>query len=255
MKRIVFCLAALIAANGFCAEKKTSPFAAMDEARKVFNKSYGEVFRGAKAIDYRVIGDDFRFDRAKGDNRWIIAMPLKKDSRIKFAVVQFKDGAFVSGELMKFGLKAEKICEKDFASLRHENSMFAARFASDGKVGKVAFYPAGMIKDAVRNNLIGHGIHMRVDPMKYYLERVYGIDRVLGINMADVKYVYTITTASGDVIEMGFENKGYKMVRIMRAELEKRYPEKKGLFSDRDIVYMYCTALITYRPVHESKGK
>ena len=35
----------------------------------------------------------------------------------------------------------------------------------------------------------------------------------------------------------------------------EKYPEKKGLFSDRDIVDMYCTAIVTYKPVPKNGQK
>ena len=94
-----------------------------------------------------------------------------------------------------------------------------------------------------------------LDPDRYYLGRLCGIDRVLGVSMKEVKYVYTITTADGDVIDVGSEKKGYRMVGIVRRALEKKYPEKKGLFSDRDIVDMYCSALVTYKPASKSGTK
>lgn len=255
MKKTLMVLCALSALNGFCAPKEVSPFAAMDAARLKFNKLHGEAFRGTKALDYRVIDDAARFDRAKGDGRWIFAMPLKYDSRVKFVEARFKDGRFVSGELMKFGLESEKIDEAAFAALRHESAMLSVRAGEGGKGRYVAFYPAGKVKESVQNNIIPHGNNIMLDPDRYYLGRLCGIDRVLGVSMKDVKYVYSITTADGDVIDVGSEKKGYRMVGIVRRALEKKYPEKKGLFSDRDIVDMYCSALVTYKPASKSGTK
>ena len=57
------------------------------------------------------------------------------------------------------------------------------------------------------------------------------------------------------MIDVGSEKKGYRMVGIVRRALEKKYPEKKGLFSDRDIVDMYCSAIVTYKPVPKNGQK
>jgi hypothetical protein len=255
IKNLMLALCAAVTLSGFCAEKKKSPFAAMDAARATFNKLHGEVFRGTKALDYRVIDCGFRFDCAKGDSEWIIAMPLKNDSRIKFVKARFKDGKFVSGDLMKFGLKSEKIDEAAFEALRYESAMLAVKEGEGGKGRVCAFYPAGKVKPSVRNNLIPHGNNIMLDPDRYYLGKLCGIDRVLGVSMKDVKYVYSITTADGDEIEVGTEKRGYRMVGIVRRALEKKYPEKKGLFSDRDIVDMYCTATVTYKPVPKNGQK
>jgi hypothetical protein len=255
MKKTLIVLCVLSALNGFCAPKAASPFAAKDAARATFNKLHGEVFRGTKALDYRVIDAESRFDCAKGDNKWIFAMPLKYDSRVKFVEARFKDGKFVSGELMKFGLKSETLDENAFAALRYESAMLAVKAGEGGNGRYVAFYPAGKVKESVQNNIIPHGNNITIDPDRYYLGRLCGIDRVLGVSMKEVKYVYTITTADGDVIDVGSEKKGYRMVGIVRRALEKKYPEKKGLFSDRDIVDMYCSALVTYKPVTMSEAK
>jgi hypothetical protein len=249
MRKVIVVLSALVAISGYSAVKKPSPFAAIEEARRAFNKQYGEVFRGTTAMDYRVISEEARFDRAKGEGKWVFAMPLKNDSRIKYVEANFKDGAFLSGELLKFGLKSEKIDSNMFEALRLNHAMFAVKAGEGGKGRLVAFYPAGSIKESVRNNLIRYGVNISVEPGRYYLAKLCGIDGVLGVNMKDLKYAYTLTTADGDVIEMGSESKGHLMVRIMRKALEKLYPEKKGLFSDRDIVDIYCTALITYYPI------
>ena len=255
MKNTLIVLCALSALNCFCAPKAASPFAAKDAARATFNKLHGEVFRGTKALDYRVIDGEARFDCAKGDNKWIFAMPLKYDSRVKFVEARFKDGKFVSGELMKFGLESETLDENAFAALRYESAMLAVKAGEGGNGRYVAFYPAGKVKESVQNNIIPHGNNITIDPDRYYLGRLCGIDRVLGVSMKEVKYVYTITTADGDVIDVGSEKKGYRMVGIVRRALEKKYPEKKGLFSDRDIVDMYCSALVTYKPVTMSEAK
>ena len=255
MKKTLIVLCALSALNCFCAPKAASPFAAKDAARATFNKLHGEVFRGTKALDYRVIDGEARFDCAKGDNKWIFAMPLKYDSRVKFVEARFKDGKFVSGELMKFGLKSETLDENAFAALRYESAMLAVKAGEGGNGRYVAFYPTGKVKESVQNNIIPHGNNIMLDPDRYYLGRLCGIDRVLGVSMKEVKYVYTITTADGDVIDVGSEKKGYRMVSIVRRALEKKYPEKKGLFSDRDIVDMYCTATVTYKPVPKNGQK
>ena len=55
MKKNLIVLCALSLLNGFCAEKKISPFAAKDAARATFNKLHGEVFRGTKAVNHAVI--------------------------------------------------------------------------------------------------------------------------------------------------------------------------------------------------------
>lgn len=255
MKKLIIVIGAMAALSGFCAEKKKSPFAAMDEARAAFNKLHGEVFRGTAAMDYRVIGDEARFDRASGEADWVLAMPLKNDSRIKFVNARFKDGSFVSAELLKLGMKSEKIDAKAFSELRNENAMLAIKAGTSGKGRVAVFYPAGKVKDSHRNNLIRYGVHLKANPEKHFLGSLFSIDKVLGVNIKDVKYVYSITTSDGDVIEMGSENKGSRMVVLMRKALEQLYPKKKGLFSDRDIVDIYCTALITYRPVAKGQAQ
>jgi hypothetical protein len=253
MKKLILAIGVLAVLNCFCAEKKKSPFAAIDEARGAFNKLHGEVFRGTSAMDYRVADDETRFDRAKGEAVWVFAMPFKNDSRVKFISARYRDGAFISGELLKFGLKSENIDEKAFDEIRRENAMLAIKAGTSGKGRVAVFYPAGKVKDSHRNNLIRYGVHLKANPEKHFLGSLFGIDKVLGVNMKDVKYVYSITTSDGDVIEMGSENKGSRMVVLMRKALEQLYPKKKGLFSDRDIVDIYCTAIITYRPV--AKGQ
>lgn len=252
MKKTMVVIGALAVLNGFCAAKKESPFKAIDEARAAFNKRHGEVFRGTEAMDYRVLPDEARFDRARGEAEWVLAMPLRNDRRVKFVKAVFKDGAFVSGELLKFGLGGEKIDAGAFNALRKESAMLAIRGGTSGKGRSAAFYPSLGTGDFKRNNLIRYGIILSVDPVRHYTGTLRGINIPLGVNMKNVKYVYTITTPDGDVLEMGAESIGYRMTKRMREALERLHPEKKGMYSDRDIVDMYCSALITFRPVGKS---
>ena len=248
MSRIVTIVGALVALSGFAAEKKESPFKALDEARAAFNKQEGEVFRGTDAADYRTLSDAERFDTAAGTGRWVIALPLKNDARVRFIKAEFKGGAFVSGEMRKLGLKPEKVDATAFAALREDFAMLVVRADETGKDRTCAFYPAGKIKDTQQNQLIRYGVAMHVDPNGRYLSGLCGIDRALGVSMKDVKYAYSLTTPDGDVLDMGTMGDGNKMTPVMREKLEALHPEKKGLYSDRDIVDMYCDGLITYRP-------
>ena len=70
---------------------------------------------------------------------------------------------------------------------------------------------------------------------------------IVGAEFRDGAFVYSLTTPDGEVLEMGTMGDGNKMTP-MREQLEKLHPDRKGLFSDRDIVDMYCEGLITYRP-------
>ena len=248
MNRIVAIVGALAVLNGFAVEKKESPFKQLDEARAGFNKQEGEVFRGATAADYRTLPDAERFDTAAGVGKWVIALPLSDDARVRFIAAEFKDGAFVSGEMHKLGLKPEKLDAKAFAALREEFAMLAVKAGATGKDRTCAFYPAGKVKDTQQNHLIRYGVNMGVNPNGRYLGGLCGIDRALGVNMKGVKYVYSLTTPDGDVLEMGTEGNGNKMTPVMREKLEQLHPDRKGLYSDRDIVDMYCDGLITYRP-------
>ena len=248
MNKIVAIVGALAVLNGFAAEKKESPFKALDEARAAFNKQEGEVFRGTKAADYRTLPDAERFDTAAGAGKWVIALPLKNDARVRFVAAEFKDGQLVSGEMRKLGLRPEKVDAKAFAALREEFAMLAVKAGATGKDRTSAFYPAGKVKDTQQNHLIRYGQQMRVDPNGRYLGGLCGIERPLGVNMKDVKYVYSLTTPAGDVLEMGTEGNGNTMTPVMREKLEQLHPDKKGRYSDRDIVDMYCDGLITYRP-------
>ena len=248
MNKIVVIVGALAVLNCFAAEKKVSPFKALDEARAAFNKQEGEVFRGTKAADYRTLAATERFDQDPGSAKWIIALPLKNDSRVRFIAADFKNGQFMGGEMRKLGLQPEKVDAKAFAALREEFAMLAIKAGSTGKDRTSAFYPAGKVKDTQQNHLIRYGQQMRVDPNGRYLGGLCGIDRALGVNMKGVKYVYSLTTPDGDVLEMGTEGNGNKMTPVMREKLEALHPDRKGLFSDRDIVDMYCDGLITYRP-------
>ena len=248
MKRRMIAVAALVVLSGFAAEKKESPFKALDEARAAFNRQEGEVFRGTDAADCRTLPDAERFDTAAGAGKWVIALPLKNDSRVRFIAAEFKDGAFVSGEMRKLGLKPEKIDATAFAALREDFAMLAVKMDTTGKDRTCAFYPAGKVKDTQQNHLIRYGVGMRVDPNGRYLSGLCGIDRPLGVSMKNVKYAYSLTTPDGDVLEMGAMGDGNKMTPVMREKLETLHPERKGLYSDRDIVDMYCEGLITYRP-------
>ena len=247
MNKLIAIVGALAVLNGLAAEKKEPPFKQLDEARAAFNKQEGEVFRGAKAVDYRTLPDAERFDTAAGAGKWVIALPLRNDSRVRFIAAEFKDGAFVSGEVRKLGLKPEKVDAKAFAALREECVMLAIKAGATGKDRICAFYPAGKVKDTQQNHLIRYGVSMGVNPNGCYVGGLCGIDRALGVNMKGVKYVYSLTTPDGDVLEMGTEG-GNKMMSVMREKLEALHPDKKGLYSDRDIVDMYCDGLITYRP-------
>ena len=249
MKKRVAVVVALVVLSGFAAEKKESPFKALDEARVAFNKQEGEVFRGTTAADYRTLSDAERFDTAAGTGKWVVALPLKNDVRARFIAAEFKDGAFVSGEMRKLGLKPEKIDATAFAALREDFAMLVVRADETGKDRTCAFYPAGKVKDTQQNHLIRYGVAMRVEPNGRYLSGLCGIDRPLGVSMKNVKYAYSLTTPDGDVLEMGAMGDGNKMTPVMREKLEALHPEKKGLYSDRDIVDMYCDGLITYRPV------
>ena len=248
MNKIVAIVGALAVLNGFAAEKKESPFKALDEARAAFNKQEGEVFRGTKAADYRTLGVDDRFDRDPSSSKWVIALPLKDDARVRFIVADFRNGQFKGDEMRKLGLKPEKLTADGFAALREEFAMLAVKAGSTGKDRTCAFYPAGKVKDTQQNHLIRYGVSMGVNPGGRYLGGLCGIDRALGVNMKGVKYVYSLTTPDGDVLEMGTEGNGNKMTPVMREKLEQLHPDRKGLYSDRDIVDMYCDGLITYRP-------
>ena len=129
MNRMVAIVGALAVLNGFAAEKKESPFKQLEEARASFNKQEGEVFRGTAAADYRTLPDAERFDTAAGAGKWVIALPLRNDSRVRFIAAEFKDGAFVSGEVRKLGLRPEKVDAKAFAALREEFAMLAVKRA------------------------------------------------------------------------------------------------------------------------------
>lgn len=249
MKKRVAAVAALFVLSVFSAERKESPFKALDEARVAFNKQEGEVFRGIAAADYRTLSDAERFDTAAGTGRWVIALPLKNDARVRFIKAEFKGGAFVSGEMRKLGLKPEKVDAKAFAALREDFAMLAVRSDATGKDRTCAFYPAGKVGDAQQNHLIRYGVAMHVDPNGRYLSGLCGIDRPLGVSMKDVKYAYSLMTPDGDVLDMGTMGDGNKMTPVMREKLEALHPEKKGLYSDRDIVDMYCEGFISYRPV------
>ena len=248
MKKLIVVAGALAVLNGLAAEKQDPSLKALDEARAAFNKREGEVFRGASAADYRTLHDAERFDTAAGAGKWVIALPLRNDSRVRFIAAEFKDGAFVSGEMRKLGLKPEKLDAKAFAALREEFAMLAVKAGATGKDRTCAFYPAGKVKDTQQNRLIRYGVNMGVNPNGRYIGGLCGIDRALGINMKGVKYVYSLTTPDGDVLEMGAEGDGNKMTPVMREKLEQLHPDRKGLYSDRDIVDMYCEGLITYRP-------
>ena len=216
MNRIVAIVGALAVLNGLAAEKKESPFKQLDEARASFNKQEGEVFRGTAAADYRTLPDAERFDTAAGAGKWVIALPLKNDARVRFVAAEFKDGAFVSGEMRKLGLKPEKVDAKAFAALREEFAMIAVRAGTTGKDRTSAFYPAGKVKDTQQNHLIRYGVSMGVNPNGRYLGGLCGIDRALGVNMKGVKYVYSLTTPDGDVLEMGTEGGQQDDVRDAR---------------------------------------
>ena len=248
MKKRVIVVGALAALSGFAAELKESSFKTIDEARSAFNKQEGEVFRGTAAADYRTLPDAERFDTAAGAGKWVIALPLKNDARVRFVAAEVKDGQLVSGEMRKLGLKPEKVDAKAFAALREEFAMLAVKAGSTGKGRTCAFYPAGKVKDTQQNHLIRYGVSMEVNPNRHYLGGLCGIDRPLGVNMKGVKYAYSLATPDGDVLEMGTMGDGNKMTPPMREQLETLHPDRKGLFSDRDIVDMYCDGLITYRP-------
>jgi len=241
-------IGAMAVLSGFAAEKKESPFKALEEARAAFNKQNGEVFRGTKAADYRTLADTERFDKAPGASSWVIALPLKNDSRVRYVLAEFKDGQFVKGEMRKLGLKPESIDEKAFAALRADFAMLAAKAGSEGKDRTCAFYPAGKIKDTQQNDILPYGNQMRVDPNGRYVGGLRGIDRPLGVSMKNVKYVYTLTTPDGDVLEMGAAGNGKTMLPLMREKLEALHPGMKDRYSDRDLVDMYCKAWLRFAP-------
>jgi len=234
--------------SGVAAEKKPNPFKAKDEARAAFNKQEGEVFRGTKAADYRTLAAADRFDQAPGAVKWTIALPLKNDSRVRFVEAEFKDGQFVKGEMRKLGLKPEVLDAQAFAALRQDFAMLAVKTGTSGKDRLCAFYPAGKVSDTQKQNLIRYGVQMRVDPNGRYVGGLCGIAGPLGVDLKGVKYVYSLTTPAGDVLEMGANGNGNTMTPLMREQLEKLHPDKKGQYSDRDIVDMYCDGTLHFAP-------
>ena len=220
----------------------------INDHRRVFNEKWGKVFGGTTACDYRLLPDEARFDKAPGATKWTIALPLKNDARVRYISADFKDGAFVRGSLYKMGLRPEGLDAKKFAALREEFAMLAIDPESAGKNRVCAFYPAGKVKDVQKNDLIRYGVQMRVDPNGRSLGGLCGIDKTLGVSMKNVRYAFSLTTPEGDVLDLGVPGRDFKMMATMRAKLEELHPEKKGQYSDRDIVDMYCQGVITYRP-------
>lgn len=255
MNKVSFIFGILSVFSVFAVEDSEMSFKAVNEARAAFNRHEGEMFKGAKAADYRTLPAVERFDTAEGSGKWVLALPLKNYSRVKFVVAEFKDGAFVSGEVRKFGLKPEKLDAVAFAALREKSAILAVKMASTSEDNICSFYPAAQVKDVQQNRLVRYGVSMRVDPNGRYLSGLMGIDRSLGVDLRSVKYVYSLTTPNGDILEMGAEGDGNKMIPAMREKLEALHPEKKGLYSDRDIVDMFCEGLITYRPATRAEKR
>ena len=226
----------------------------INDHRRVFNAQWGEVFRGTTAADYRTLPDTARFDRAPGVTKWTIALPLKNDERVRFITAEFKDGQFVRGALHRMGLRSSGLDAKRFAALREEFAMLAIDPESAGKKRTCAFYPAGRVADSVKNDLPRFGQQIGTRPTLRFVEGLCGIDKPLGVDVRTLRYEYSVRTSAGDVLDMGVEGKGAKMIARMRERLEALHPEKTGLYSDRDIVDLFCTAEVIYRPAGQ-EGK
>lgn len=225
----------------------------INDHRRVFNAQWGEVFRGTKAADYRTLPDAARFDRAAGVTKWTIALPLKNDERVRFISAEFKDGQFVRGSLIRMGFKPHGLDAKRFAALREEFAMLAIDPECAGKNRVCTFYPAGNVGDTVKNDLPRFGRRIGTAPAARFVEGLCGIEKSLGVDVKALRYEYSVHTAAGDVLDVSDERIGDKVIARMREQLEAIHPERKGRYSDRDIVDMYCTAEVIYRPAKQEE--
>ena len=86
MNRIVAIVGALAVLNGFAAEKKESPFKALDEARAGFNKQEGEVFRGTSAAGDATAFETAAFAPSNTHTRGLVFSKAWKGRRLAYYV-------------------------------------------------------------------------------------------------------------------------------------------------------------------------
>ena len=127
MKNI--CIAALASVIAFSAFADT-PVETVKEARAKFEASYLNVFKGRKAKPAETIGDEFRYDKAKGEGMWRFMLQLSSDDRVRFIDAKVSSGQFVSGDLYVFGLKPAKLSAADFALLKLNFAMAVSKLGS-----------------------------------------------------------------------------------------------------------------------------
>lgn len=100
-------------------------------SRARFEASYLGVFKGRKAKPAETVGDELRYDKAKGEGQWRFMLQVSTDERVRFIDAKFSSGKFVSGDMYVFGLESAKLDAEDFALLKRDFVMAASKIGSE----------------------------------------------------------------------------------------------------------------------------
>lgn len=124
------CSAVLAAMFAFSAFPEASA-ETVREARVNFENKYLDVFRGRVAKPAETVGDELRYDKAKGKGLWRFMLQVSTDDRVRFIDAKFSSGKFVSGDMYVFGLESAKLDADDFDLLKRDFVMAASKIGSE----------------------------------------------------------------------------------------------------------------------------
>ena len=99
-------------------------------ARAKFESIYLGVFKGRVAKPAEAVGDELRYDKAKGKGKWRFMLQVSTDDRVRFIDADFESGLFVSGELYVYGLGVHVLKKEEFAELKENFHMAVSRLDS-----------------------------------------------------------------------------------------------------------------------------
>ena len=95
---------------------------------------------------------------------------------------------------------------------------------------------------------------MRHDPVAYAIGRFGGGLRRLGVNIGKLGYEVSFEGPSGIVTVLGTASASSRLenkhtMPLIQAAIEAKWPERKGLVSERDVADFYALGVVTYRGV------
>lgn len=225
------------------------------EKRPAFElRCAGKHFARSTAVFAEFAPKNIRYDLPEGKGEYVFVFGFPKDERAKFVRATFADGKIVKGELFVWGFDPAPITDEAFRALREKTATVSIKLPVEDYRPTVCFHTpvkAKFVHDFKHEVRSPLGISDYVG----YAGTTRACARRVGVNMSKLAYRLTYRNEKDDnEFELGLypdsQSIGQdELIKKLRAAIEKRHPEKKGIVSDRDVVDYRHDCVVTVTPI------